>query len=135
MLERLSVLAGVNSFLVFSSLRTHFSILQCIFIVKLPSLYSLQKKMYFLVSNNSRLTHPFAWVFLKFVILSPTAGIYVLCFTCIWKKMLIFFISVCFAFFTGLLLSILYKQLSPFFELSDHSRLPFRKMLKNYWSL
>ena len=33
-------------------------------------------------------------------------GINVLCFICVWKRMVIFFISVCFAFFTGLLLSI-----------------------------
>ena len=41
------------------------------------------------------------------------------------KGILIFFISLYFAFFTVLLLSILYRQLSSCVQLSDRSRLPF----------
>ena len=54
--------------------------------------------MYSLVSNNSRLTHPLARVFLKFVILSPTKGIYVVCFDYVSKNGNFFFFSV-FCFF------------------------------------
>ena len=127
-MERFSVLADVNLFFVFISLCKHFWVLQCIFIVKLPSTYSLEKKMYSLVSNNSRLTHPLARVFLKFVILSPTKGIYVVCFDYVSKNGNF---SVCFAFFTGLLLSILYKQLPPCFQLFDHYRLLFPLIFNN----
>ena len=43
---------------------------------------------------------------------------YVLYFVRVWKRMVVFFVSVCFAFFTGLPLPILYKQLSCSFQLS-----------------
>ena len=111
---------------------------------KLPSMYSLQKKMYFLVSNNSRLTHPLARVFLKFVILSPTAGIYVLCLTCIWKKNANF---LHFSVFLGCFRQFYRSNCRPFFyfltilgypfqkcwKITDHYRLPLLKNLKIYF--
>ena len=39
------------------------------------------------------------WTFSNFASLFPTKGASVLCFVSVWKRMLIFFISVCFAFF------------------------------------
>ena len=63
--------------------------------------------MYKLVSNNRHPTNPPAHMFLKFVILPRGKrffkGIYVLRFVLVSKRMLIFFISVCFPFFTRLL--------------------------------
>ena len=63
--------------------------------------------MYKLVSNNRHPTNPPAHMFLNFVILPRGKrffkGIYVLRFVLVSKRMLIFFISVCFPFFTRLL--------------------------------
>ena len=121
--ERFSTDFKYMSF-VFISLCIHFCILLCIFIVKLC------KKMYSLVSNNHQSNQPLVRVVYNFVILS-LAKIIVLCFACVWKRMLNFFISVYFAFFTVLLLSILYKRLSSWFQISDHSRLPFWLFFNN----
>ena len=63
--------------------------------------------MYKLVSNNRHPTNPPAHMFLNLVILPRGKrffkGIYVLRFVLVSKRMLIFFISVCFPFFTRLL--------------------------------
>ena len=52
--------------------------------------------------------------------------IFLLCFVCLWKRMLYFFISLCSSFLTELLLSILYQQPSPSFQLSSVLYLVFR---------
>ena len=61
-----------------------------------------EKKMYSLVLNNRYPPHPLVRVFFNFCysVLSKTffKSIYLLCFVCVWKRMVIFFISVCFAF-------------------------------------
>ena len=83
-----------------------FFVVQCIFMLKL-SMSSL-KKMYSLVSNNHHPTHSLARVFFK------------CCYFILGKT-----------FFIGLLLLILYRQLTSGFRLSDSSRLPFRQVFNN----
>ena len=80
---------------------------------------------HFLRSGNRHLIHPFAGAFL---ILSICLGqkVFMCYILSVYEKgILIFFISLYFAFFTVLLSSILYRQLPSCVQLSDRSRLPF----------
>ena len=111
-----------------------FWILQYIFIVKL-SMSSLKKivlfgmkKNYSLLSNNPHPTHLLARVFFKFCysVSGKTffkKGIYVLFFLYVKKNGKFLHFSV--LFFTGLLLSILYKQLAYKFQFSAVLACPF----------
>ena len=78
------------------------------------------KKKHVLFSINRYLAHPLTRVFLNFVIfcLGQTffKGAYVLCFVCVWKRMVFFSFQCALLFFTGLLLWNLYNQQSHSFK-------------------
>ena len=93
--------------------------MQCIFIVELS--VSALNKMHYLVSNNC---HPLAQSFLK-KLFSVSGKRYLCVMFASMKKNASFLFFGVLCFFTGLFLSILYKQLSSYFQISDHSRLPF----------
>ena len=98
---------------VFISLRIHFSILQCIYMVSTCSLKKYTR-WYQIVATPTTL---FGECFRFY---------YMLSFICVRKIMLIFFMTVYFAFFTELLLSTMHKQLPSCLQFSDRSKLPFR---------
>lgn len=99
----------------------HFWNLQCIFKVKL-SMSSLKKKMCSFVPNNCHLFHPLARIFFQISLFCLWQNVfkryYCGIFCLYMKKKGIFLISVCALFLIGLLLSILYKQVSCSFQLS-----------------
>ena len=80
----------------------------------------LWKKKHVLFSINRYLAHQLTRVFLNFVTfcLGQTffKGAYVLCFVCVWKRMVFFSFQCALLFFTGLLLWNLYNQQSHSFK-------------------
>lgn len=111
----------LNTFFVFISSCIDFWILLCFFLVKL-----IWKTKYTIWCQVITTTPTCLGEFFKTLLfVLQKEKIYALFFVCISKRSLSFLILVYFVAFFYRVASVLWKQLSPCFQLSDRSRLPF----------